>query len=223
MRKYYDFIMNDYQKYFFQDGNVEWYEKTIKALIDSATYFEEQKKIEDNEPIYMKLNKIDNREIAPVFAIENQIGLILVLCQTYQTNIINKVRCFYKDYEYFSEQKASAIPHKKQDLLNSYGKIITGAKYRNIQFIDALSNYYKHHDEWGDDKNRQNARTKEILEYFKLDIDMNIYWAQNMTNGLKVLGIETVTESLLLLSMINDWKKEIGKSIVELNVSINKN
>ena len=221
MKEHYYFVMHDYQAFFTNDSNIDWYAKTISSLIESATFYKKQKIIDDSIPISQKtFEEITKREIAPEFAIENQIGLILVLCQVYISNIVSRVEYFYKDFEFFSDAKAIEIPHAKQDLLIAFGKILNGSNYRDVQFIDALANYYKHHEEWGNSKNKQNERTKNILKYFELNTEMNIYWAQNMSNGIKILGIESVSDSISLVRIINSWKKEIGKAIPELNIEL---
>ena len=136
--------MHDYQGFFTKDSNIDWYKKTISSLIESATSYEKQKMIDDSIPIQHKtFEEITKREIAPEFAIENQIGLILVLCQVFISNIVSKLEYFYRDYEFFSDQKAIEIPHTKQDLLNAFGRSLGDSIYRDVQFIDALANYYK--------------------------------------------------------------------------------
>lgn len=217
INKHYNFVMYQYKKYFNDKKSKDWYIKTIKSLRRSLIYYEKKKIEEDNQPIKYKLIISNEQEFAPVFAIENLIGLILVLCQTYINNICRNVSNFYYDYEYFSNTKANEIPHSKFALLKNYGNKFNNTNYTEVEIIYTLANYYKHYEEWIGDKNPNSKKTIKIMNNIGLNTKSNFYYAQNLYNSLILFGIDSVKNIFNLINIIDDWKKNIFLAIPELN------
>ncbi len=155
--------------------------------------------------------------MAPEFAIENQIGLILVLCQTYISNICKSVESFYNDYKWVSNSPIAVIPHKKHELLKQYGEPCNKTGYTDVEVIDALANYYKHHEEWSSRDSKITMKTKTILKAIGGNIDLNFYWAKNLSKLISVLDVQ-IDSIKNLLRIVDRWKFSIRDAIPELGI-----
>jgi hypothetical protein len=71
---------------------------------------------------------------------ESLLGIAFVMAQTYITGTVSDVNKITR----------SSPPLKKVDLLKKFSRLISGTKVTGALLIDAIANYYKHHDEWPD-------------------------------------------------------------------------
>lgn len=147
---------------------------------------------------------------------ENIIGLALVLCQNYINEVVNRIQCFYKDYKGFCGDVDHEINHEKIALIQNYNPKIEEHDYTQVEVINALGNYYKHRDEWGIKKTKINKNSMQILIAVGGNVDLNIYWAQNLRNCMKSIGIANLSDLSVLLGILDDWKITIGGSIEQL-------
>ena len=199
-----------------------WYTSTIKSLIMSAVENEAQYNKEQKEEIYYIIKKLHDDSLEPYeLIIETQIGLVLVMCQTYITRVISQVNYFYKDYEFAFKTTVSKIDSSKRALLASYGPQIKGVNYRSIEIIDALANYFKHHEEWGGNYRflkGNEKRTAEIVSSVGGNLGLSLWYSRNLSKCTEKLGVRSMENLSLLLKIVDDWKLDIGKSITELGL-----
>ncbi len=211
------FFQEYYQRFFNDPVGQSWYSTTIYAIIESVKIYELEDELYKNDPFRRIKNPDLYKTVPPQFVIENLIGLILVLCQTYISDIIKFIDEFYNFYENFMNSPISKIKKNKIELLHEFGDKIENVNYTKVEIINALANFYKHREEWHTETNTKNKMTKDIIEDIGGNIELNFYWARNLSKCVKLLGINKLEELYKLLIFVDDWKFQIKEAIPELD------
>ena len=208
-------IKRDYLTFFQKRTDKGWYAATINCLAELAVKYENEVEDEDfpSPKILQRISRDDY--IDSVIISENIIGLALVLCQNYINEVVTRILSFYKDYKVFCGDVYHEIDPEKKTLIQNYNPKIEGLEYTRVEVINALGNYYKHRDEWKA-ANAKSKNTIRILVAVGGNVDLNIYWAQNLRNCMKSIGIDHYRNLSALLKILDDWKIAIGESIEQL-------
>lgn len=215
-------VIRYYRGFFTSRWGGTWYSSVIRCLIESAIENDLKYKKETEEK-YLILKKLHDKSWEPYeLIIETQIGLILVMCQTYITTVVSKVGCFYKDYETVFDKKLLRINITKQALMANHGPRIKNIKYSSVEIVDALANYFKHHEEWGGNLSLLSGnakRTAEITSTMGANLNLSLWYSQNLTKCIKKLGVGCMKDLFLLPQIIDDWKYDVGKAFPGLSLN----
>ena len=215
-------VMNHYRGVFTNRWGETWYSSTIRPIIEAAIENETKYKKEANDKS-LYTQRLHGKDWEPYeLIIETQIGLVLVMCQTYITTVISQIGNFYKDYEETFDKKLFKINTSKRALIANYGPRIKNSEYRSVQGIDALANYFKHHEEWGSDLislSENEKRTAEIVSVMGARLGLALWYSRNLTKCIKKLGVDRMEDLFLLPQIVDDWKFDIGKSFPELSLT----
>jgi hypothetical protein len=79
--------------------------------------------------------------------IETHLGTVLIVCQAYITRVCMMTPHLRGDAKTLCDVDLSEIGTGKADLL-AVGEPVAGTRYTAAQVINALANYFKHHEEW---------------------------------------------------------------------------
>ena len=197
-------IKDFYANAFSSTWGETWYLDVIKPVIMSA---------EKNEKLYFENNKsslLNNNEILYEEIIETQIGLVLILSQTYITRVIGIINNFQQDLKSLNCEKEINFENKK-NLMAKCSPKYKNTKFTYIEAIDHLANYFKHHDDWSENKsNAPSKRTKQAVIEMGLNIDQSLWLSRNLSNAIKGLEITKLSDLPKMMSIIDNWKNEIG-------------
>jgi hypothetical protein len=129
--------------------------------------------------------------------IENLLGIAFIAAQTYITGTV-------ADANHLLD---SGNRLAKEQLAKNYSDELPGTTVTKIELIDAIANYYKHHDEWDTGSaTGRNQRTISTLrgagiiaeDDFPCRRAAEILWANNDSSDLRPL-----------LSLISDWRQAV--------------
>jgi len=212
-------ILNFYKSAFSRKYGETWYSSTIRGLVLSAIKNERFYEEKEKDKAYYVIRKLHEESWDPYeLIIETQIGLVLILCQTYITKVISQVSLFYQDYEWAFGKKPKRIDSSKQSLLANYGPKLRDTTYHSIEVIDALANYFKHHEEWGGNRSssRMKERTATIVSDVGGDLNLTLWYSRNLSKCIKKLGVNSMKDLYVLPKIVDEWKVDVGKAIEEL-------
>lgn len=212
-------ILDFYKRVFSINWGETWYSSTIRALISSAIENEALYEKEEKDKIYYLVKKLHEDFWEPYqLIIETQIGLVLILCQTYITKVVSQVDLFYRDYEFAFDREPKRIDGSKRSLLSNYGSKVHGTAYRSIEVLDALANYFKHHEEWAGKRSLSGVekRTAEIVSCIGGNLNQALWYSRNLSKCIKKLGINSMKDLFALPKIVDEWKIDVGKAIAEL-------
>jgi|GEM_PF-5789492 len=168
-------ILDFYKGAFTRNWGETWYSSTIRALVSSAIENERLCEDEEKKKAYYVIQRLHEDSWEPYeLIIETQIGLVLILCQTYIVKVISQVSLFYRDYEGAFDKKPKKINSSKQSLLANYGPKLRNTPYHSIEVIDALANYFKHHEEWGGDRSSSGIKKRTAAIVSDVGGDLNL-------------------------------------------------
>jgi len=212
-----EMMMDYYRRAFVDRWGETWYSNVIRALIISAEENERQYDTEDKRK-NLAVKRLRDESWDPYeLIVETQIGLVLVMCQTYIARIVSLVNYFYKDYEALFGKELMKIDTSKRSLMSHFGPRVKGAQYSSVEVIDALANYFKHHEEWGGklaSLRGNEKRTAEIVRSVGADLSRSLWYSQNLTKCTKKLGIGSMREYFSLLKLVDSWKFDIGNRVL---------
>lgn len=212
-------ILDFYKTAFTRNWGETWYSSTIRALVSSAIENERLYEEEEKNKAYYVIQRLHEDSWEPYeLIIETQIGLVLILCQTYIAKVISQVSLFYRDYEGAFDKKPKKINSSKQSLLANYGPKLRDTPYHSIEVIDALANYFKHHEEWGGNRSssRIKKRTTTIVSDVGGDLNLTLWYSRNLSKCIKKLGVNSMKDLYVLPKIVDEWKVDAGKAIEEL-------
>ena len=219
LNEHWQMISSHYKRVFDIRWGETWYASVVQPLVMSAYENEEFRK-KNEEKFYFKTNE----EWRPYeLIIETQVGLVLVLCQSYITNVISQVHNFHSDFRVLFKDELTGFKTSKSDLLKSFSSYYENTGYTKIEAIDHLANYFKHHQEWGGKPEllTKNAkRTADAVRKLGLDIQLSLWYSRNLSKAVCPLGVSAPQQLPALLTIIDDWKREIGlayKSLLEVD------
>lgn len=201
-------VQSFYKKAFEIRWGETWYASVIQPIILSVE--ENEKLRKRSEETFPSMEK----EWRPYeLIIETQIGLVLILCQTYITNVISQVQNLHNDFRAIFKTELTGITKTKRNLLKLPATYYEKTGYTKIEAIDHLANYFKHHQEWGGRSQslKLNAKnTAKAIQELGLKIDKSLWYSRNLTNALRPLGVSVPSELPTLLTIVDEWKMDIG-------------
>lgn len=93
--------------------------------------------------------------------LENILGLYFIVAQNFISSVIFITNRYIKQ---FSKDNPSQREIKKIDLICSdFNDMVPGYNFTKVQAINAIANYYKHKDEWGNKWCDQKNKNQEIV------------------------------------------------------------
>ena len=128
---------------------------------------------------------------------ESLLGIAFVLAQTYIAGTVSDV----------NRLPGARGKLTKERLLKSYGERLAGSASTKMELCDAIANYFKHHDEWGDSSaTGRNQKTVSILlaagiqenDEFPCRKTADLLWSNNDGSDLEPL-----------LSLISNWREAV--------------
>lgn len=210
-------VKSHYKNVFNIPWGETWYASVIEPLVLSADKNEELRKESENKiPVYT-----DNEWQPYELIIETQVGLVLVLCQSYITNVASQIGNFHNDYKSLFNEELLGFNISRRSLIGAFSSKYKDTTYTEVEAIEHFANYFKHHEEWKgkDDLLKNNAkRTADAVHELGLDIHQSLWYSRNLSKAVKFLGVENLHQLPNLLLIIDKWKSEIGRSYQENGV-----
>ena len=203
--------IDQYRGAFSKKWGQMWYADVIRPLVKSII---ENEKFESKYELKLLIKNDHN--FKPTFypmIIESQIGLILVISQTYISQVISMIRNIHVDFSKFFKADFSEYPEKKNDLISEFNPLVGGYSFTNIEAINALANYFKHHEEWGSNITKlrgNNKKTADIVQQMGGNLSMALWSSRNLTNCIKKLGVSSFDNLYIIPEIVDSWKLEIG-------------
>lgn len=128
---------------------------------------------------------------------ENLWGITFVMAQTYITGTVSDA----------NQLRGAGDRLTKEQLIKAYSDRLGGSVATKIELCDAMANYFKHHDEWGNwSTTGRNQKTVSILQAAGIQATdefpcckaANLLWPNNDGSDLQPL-----------LSLITSWREAI--------------
>jgi hypothetical protein len=135
-----------------------------------------------------------------ILLLEDLYGITFVVAQVYITGTVSDIKTIGKGVKNIS----------KELLLNQYSELLPGNKITKMELCDALANYCKHHDEWGNwSSSGRHQKTVSILnsvginqfESIVFDQAIGLLWPENKNYDINQLII-----------LLEDWRKRVVAS-----------
>jgi len=211
------FVVEHYQRAFTGRAGEQWYSRVMKPLVDSVAESEhllaEAEAKARVDPFRLEGDTPETFS----YLREMQLGMFLVLCQAYITQVLGLVSNMHRDFEGLERDGIAPLAARmsKRELMVRFAPKVEGTGFSTIEVIDALANYFKHHEEWGGDWDRLQGLQKRTVEIARSAgvADGPAFWrAGNLHRCLGRLGVKAHSDLLGLMSMIDDWKANIWTS-----------
>ncbi|MFA4907069.1 MAG: hypothetical protein WC602_02235 [archaeon] len=191
-----------------------WFADVMKPIVDSIIKNEKLREEQEKKIFYHYLenDRKDTIKFYPMI-LELQTGLILLLCQSYISQVISMVRHIHSDLSKIFGVDFSSYPYKKMDLISNFNPKVNGTEYTEIEVIDALANYFKHHEEWGgkiSSLTGNSRRTADIVSQIGADLSMALWSSRNLTICIKRIGVTSLDMIYIIPGKIDTWKQNIG-------------
>lgn len=201
-----------YRNVFYHRWSDSWYEAVLKPLIESAAINEDLRRARRDELeirpwLWVKKQPLEPYEII----VENQIGLALVLCQSYITKVISQIVGMSKEFELIFKAKFPLSNVTKKYLMAAYSKPLEEIGFTPVEIIDALANYFKHHEE----SEPLHSHTARIVCSAGIDLGKAMWYGRNLSRAVTELGVVEMSDLIILPKIVDDWKAEIGKEFIE--------
>jgi hypothetical protein len=135
-----------------------------------------------------------------IYLIEELYGIAFVVAQTYISGTVTDVKTSGNE----------VLNISKELLLKEYSELLPGSNTTKMELCDALANYYKHHDEWGDwSAPGRHQKTVAILhsvgikqfESIVFDQAIGILWPENKNYDINQLVL-----------LLKQWRKNVVDS-----------
>lgn len=149
-------------------------------------------------------------------AVDDLHGAAFVICQAAITSIVSRVKTLHK----FAQSAGNAInsvPNDKGQLLAFKSAVIPSKTVTQVEAIDALANYFKHHDEWRAGWADPDARSKAAIATLQA---LGFQYG----NSAILRNAVTLFESdlLALVNAVNVWHEaivaELRKELISLGL-----
>ncbi len=152
--------------------------------------------IAETEGRFAELNEQYDTDLG-LDLIENLLGLAFVAAQAYIVGTISDARRIAK----------AATGFSKHELLKIGTSTMLRSTTTQIELVDAVANYYKHHAEWSD-RSRQGPHQRTVDRLRSLGADetepfLCIMAAESLHNECQGPELNT------LLSIITEWRKAV--------------
>ena len=119
-------IKSHYKNVFNKPWGKTWYVDVITPIVSSI--IKNEQILKEQEKNIHKLNI--NKEWQPIeLIIETQIGLILILCQTYINSVIGKVSNLHNDYKSILNIELEDLQTKRKELIKIGSKCYNNPNY----------------------------------------------------------------------------------------------
>lgn len=94
--------------------------------------------------------------------VEEILELAFIACQSTVTRVVSRCGAFHKSNGFQSKKKGGKV-----NLMERCDEKVRGTPYTRITTIDAFANYAKHQDEWGDNWDKLNRKSRPTAEMVK--------------------------------------------------------
>ena len=199
-------VRSHYERVFSIPWGETWYSSVMTPLALSA---QEHESLSTSRPEWPRCNEWQPYELI----IETQVGLALVLAQTYLTNVISQVQNLHSDYKAVFGSDLNGFKTVRAELLRHSASFYEDTRFTKVEAIEHLANYFKHHQEWGGRSKvlgRQAARTAAAVKELGVEAELSLWFSRSLTNSVRSLGVSSPRDLPMLLRVIDDWKGEVG-------------
>ena len=141
--------------------------------------------------------------------VENLLGTAFVICQTYISTVISRVRALHRLYEKEHNSVALTTTSTNRPDIMAFGSPRVGnSRLSEVQVIDAFANYFKHQAEWNRDWDKlpqKSALTAQVISA----VGASRGATGNLRTGAKVLGNESYAKVSLFADILRRWLQNI--------------
>lgn len=208
-------VVRYYTGFFSSPWTKSTYEPIVRPLLRSILSIERGLARMPTDSLERMAIDVRRKGPLPEQIMEVQLGLPLVACQTYLTRIVATVGYVHSDFGTLLNRDVHYPSKGKRELMASFGRPITSSRFTDIEILDGLANYFKHHDEWGSSRrslDRRSLRTIEIVQELCGETHWSFWVTNRLQRGLGHLGIRQMRDARDLLRMIDAWKRSIGEA-----------
>lgn len=141
--------------------------------------------------------------------IENLLGTAFVVCQTYISSVISRVRILHRLYKKeHNGAELTTTSITKPDILAFGSSSVGSSDFSEVQVIDAFANYFKHRAEWvrvWDKLPKKDAYTARIIGA----VGASRGSTGNLRTGAKVLGNEVYSNMDVFVGILQRWRQNL--------------
>ena len=152
-----------------------------------------------NEDYYLMIGEEESD------VVESLVGTAFVAIQTAITAVVSSVKRIHDQLD--RDKLTFPLQWGKENVLRLGSPLLGNTGYSRIQVIEALANYFKHHDEWPVTWSKLNKRhrpTSLIIE----SIGGKSGSTGNLRTGLEALGIDTDFLRILHVE-VSAWQRAV--------------
>lgn len=135
--------------------------------------------------------------------IETLLGTAFVLCQTYITFVVSRVKRLHASCEK-NIVKLTTSDGSKQAIMQLESNEVDGTKLTEVQIIDAFANYFKHRDEWEGkwaDLKVPSSKTVGIIQ----TVGAQQFSSGNLRTAAEALGIPGYEKLYIFSEILRAW------------------
>lgn len=147
----------------------------------------------------------------PTELIHTEIGLLIGTAFVLGQVTISQTVAIYRKLRQEADN-LSSLPFKKEAILRFEAQVTFCSGFSEIEIIDSVANYFKHHHEWTSDWNiskahRSQIRTIEIAKCVGMSPINDL--TENLRCGLIYLDI-WLADILLMAEKIQSWREKLA-------------
>lgn len=139
--------------------------------------------------------------------IENHLGSAFVICQTFASAVVSRVRRIQIFYRRETGNNLHSLGADKYAIWTYGSPRIGGSPYTGIQLINAFANYFKHREEWGS-WSHPSKRDQIVIHA----VGARDGCTGNLRIGATVLGNESFDNLHALTAILCDWKSAVHQA-----------
>ena len=140
-------------------------------------------------------------------AIEDLLGVAFVIVQTHITQVVSRTLAILRNAERMGKSFGEIRP-SRDAITRTCSTLVADTQVAEVQVIDALANYFKHHDEWRGDWVNLTGKSRKTADII-VAVGASQGSTGNLRTGAKALGIEEFNRLERLVGIIGQWRQDL--------------
>jgi len=172
----------------------------ILAIRKASEFYEESKKSGFQD--YIEIVAEEQGDI-----VEGLIGCSFVVCQVYITHVVSRVQSLQNTAKNDSKE-LKTTPDSKQEIRRSFSPKVSSTNIGYVEAINALANYFKHNEEWGEWA-KQTGQEKQTISIIQ-PLGLSYGSSRNLSKGLQTLGGDLQA----LFHILKKWQSDLSAAYI---------
>ena len=158
----------------------------------------------------------ENRFVSECNVTETLLGSAFVICQAHITYVVSNLMQLHKMIDHRSMELITT-DGSKSSILRFEGQPVETSGLMQIEAVDALANYFKHHSEWptkfmrGWVVDQRKKHVAESVDRVKR-LGLCAHCSENLRIGAKMLGLGDEYDVTKLIPVLKEWHTSLVKT-----------